>query len=135
MKSEPNVVAFEKLFPGSEHFISYYTGQAGTPRWNSKTLIHGRYILSMQFDITVDTAGTKVTAAAAPQFQLREVISAVPSPSGQTSITYNPASHRDFGPEEWKALETSGGDLSTLGIEVIRDQPVPNLAAVDWRGG
>jgi hypothetical protein len=133
VKSEPNVVAFEKLYPGAEHFISHLNGQAGTPRWNSKTLIHDRYVLTMQFDVSIDSSGTKVTAASQPQFYLVEVSGVTTSPGGQTSITYDGASQRQFGVQEWKALETSGGDLSSLGIEVTRDQPVPNLAA-HWKG-
>jgi hypothetical protein len=133
VKSEPNVAAFERLFPGSEHFISYYTGAYGTPKWNSKALIHGRYILTMQFDVAIDSGGTKVTAATSPQFYLVEVANVAPMPSGQTSITYTGASQRQFGLKEWKAIESSGGDLSKLGLNVVRDQPVPNLAA-NWRG-
>ena len=133
VKSEPNVVAFEKLYPGSEHFISYYTGENSTPRWNSRALIHGRYILTMQFDVSLDSLGTSATATTTPQFYLVEVANVTTAPSGQTSITYNGESQRQFGPKEWKALEASGGDLSTLGLNVIRDQPVPNLAA-NWRG-
>ena len=129
VKSEPNVVAFEKLYPGSEHFISYFTGRHGTPRWNSKALIHGRYVLTMQFDVSIDSSGTQVTAASAPQFYLVEVSSVTTSPGGQTSVSYNGGSQRQFGVEEWKTLEASGGDLSSLGAEVKRDQPVPNLAA------
>lgn len=66
VKSEPNVVAFEKLYPGAEHFISYFNGQAGTPRWNSKALTEVRYVLTMQFDGSIDSSGTQVTAASAP---------------------------------------------------------------------
>ena len=133
VKSEPNVVAFEKLYPGSEHFISHYAGSHGTPRWNSKALIHGRYVLTMQFDVSIDASGTKVTAASPPRFQLVEVASVTPSPAGQTSISYDGGSQRQFGAAEWKTLEATGGDIASLGIEVKRDQPVPNLPA-HWKG-
>lgn len=133
VKSEPNVAAFERLFPGSEHFITYYTGEHGTPKWNSKALIHGRYILTMQFDVSIDSGGTKLTATTVPQFYLMEVAGVVQTPGGQTSIMYNGESQRQFGLNEWKAIESSGGDLSTLGLNVVRDQPIPNLSAC-WRG-
>jgi hypothetical protein len=133
VKSEPNVMAFEKLYPNSEHFISYFTGTHGTPRWNSKALIHGRYVLTMQFDVAIDSSGTQVTAASPAQFVLVEVSSVTTPPSGQTSVSYDGTSQRQFGVQEWKALEASGGDLSSLGIAVKRDQPVPNLGA-HWKG-
>lgn len=133
VSSEPYVVAFDKLYPGSEHLISYFAGQHGTPQWNSKALIHGRYVLTMQFDVSIDSSGTQVTAASPPQFHLVEVSGVTTSPGGQTSISYDGAFQRQFGIQEWKTLEASGGDLSSLGIEVKRDQPVPNLAA-HWKG-
>jgi hypothetical protein len=133
VNGEPNVVAFDKLFPGSDHSISYYTGLAGTPRWNSKTLVHGRYVLTMQFDLAIDSSGTQVTAASTPQFHLVEVTSVATSPEGQKSISYDGASQRQFGVQQWKTLEASGGDLSVLGLEVKRDQPVHELPA-HWRG-
>jgi hypothetical protein len=128
VKSEPHVAAFEKLFPGSRHFITYYTGVSGTPRWNSKALIHGRYVLTMQFDVTIDRSGTQMTAASKPAYYLHEVSNVELLPDGRAFIRYKGESQREFGLKEWSALEAAGGDLSALGLNVKRDQPVPNLA-------
>ncbi len=133
VKSEPNAVAFEKVYPGSEHFISYYDDLHGTPRWNSKALIQGRYVLTMQFDISIEASGTVVNAVALPQYYLVEVSDVTTSPSGQTIISYDSKSQREFGLREWKALEANGGDISPLGIHMKRDQPVRGLAA-RWKG-
>jgi len=120
--SNPSVIAFQKLFPQANHFISHYTGEAGTPRWNSEALIHGRFTLTMQFDLTIDPSGTRVTAKSPPIYYLQEISSVQKLTNGQSVISYNPQSQREFGPREWKVLESAGGDLSVLGIKVNADQ-------------
>ncbi|CAN0460093.1 unnamed protein product, partial [Ectocarpus fasciculatus] len=124
VKSEPNVTAFERLYPGSEHFISYYTGTYGQPRWNSTTLIHDRYELTMQFDIDIDRAGTNVTAIEPPQFWLNERRHVQRLPDGRLSISYDPDGGAEFGPDDWKKLVASNGDLSVLGIGNVDKTPV-----------
>jgi len=114
VQTEPSVKAFVKMFPDSEHFITHYTGRAGPRTWNSHVLVHGRYKLTMQFDLTLDPSGVKVTATSAPKYYLNEVASVVVNASGQASISYEPDSARTFGPKEWKKLEAEKGDLSAL---------------------
>jgi hypothetical protein len=75
-----------------------------------------------------------VKAKSEPAYFLREVSAVDVLPDGRASLTYDGDSQRHFGPEQWKALERAGGDLSVLGFTVKREQPVPNLAA-HWRGG
>ena len=131
VKSEPSVVAFERLYPGSEHFISYYTGSYGQPRWNSKTLIYDRYELKMQFDIDIDPAGTTVTAIEPPQFWLNKRRHVQRLPDGRLSISYAPDGGSRFGPDEWKKLVASNGGLSVLEIGNVDRTPVaesPNPA-------
>lgn len=124
VKSDPNVSAFERLYPGSEHFISYYNGAYGQPRWNSQTIIHGRYELTMQFDIAIDHSGTKVTAIEPPQFWLGQRSHVQRLPDGRLSITYAPSGSAQFGAAEWKKLVASGGDLSVLGIGFVDKTPI-----------
>jgi hypothetical protein len=131
LTSEPDVVAFNNMFSTTDHFISYYTGEYGTPRWNSKALIHGRYVLTMQFDVTIDSSGTHIKSASPLFFNLTEVTSVTPLASGQTEIRYGDG--LQFGPNEWSILQQNGGDLSSLGIQVKKNQPVPNLPA-HWEG-
>ena len=87
----------------------------------ASAIIYGRYILSMQFNIAVDSAGTGVKATSDPEFFLREVSNISKLQNGQTSITYNTESEKQFGVEEWKVLQSHNGDLGSLGIAVQRD--------------
>ena len=127
VKSEPSVAAFAKVYPDAVHSIDYHRGRPGPPRWNSKVLVHGRYIVSMGFDVSIDASGSTLTATSAPQYGLSEVTDVSPGPAGTTAVSFEPTSQRQFDAALWKALEANGGDLATLGIEVKRDQPVANL--------
>jgi len=124
------------LFPDAEHFITHYKGKAGTmgesgPRiWNSHVLLHERYVLTMQFDMALGADGLKVIETGQPTDRLSEITGVKVAPSGQVSIMYGDSVQ--FGPNEWKALEASKGDLSAVGIRPKSGQPVPNLKA-NWR--
>ena len=124
VKSDHNVISFERLYPGSEHFISYYTGTYGQSRWNSKTLIHGRYELTMQFDIDIDRAGTTLTSIEPPQFWLNKRHHVQRLPDGRLSISYAPDEGANFGATEWQKLVAANGDLSVLGIAEVDSTPV-----------
>ena len=130
VKNQPDAKAFAQLFPASEHFITHYTGTKGPRVWNSHVLLHERYVLTMQFDMSLAADGIKVTATAPPKYYLHEVTSVTIAPSGQVSISYGESV--EFGPAEWKKLEAAKGDLSALGTKPKTDQPVQNLKA-NWR--
>jgi hypothetical protein len=72
LETIPYASEFNQFFPGSDNFISYYTGQAGEPIWNSKAGLYGRYILSLQVKITFDETRTKIIGLDDPQFYLSE---------------------------------------------------------------
>jgi hypothetical protein len=129
--TEPNVRSFDALFPNGEHFISYFTGLAGQPLWNSKAGLYGRYVLTMQFDVALDRKAGTLTASGQPEFHLVEVESITALPDGRAEIRYGPTQEQ-FGPVEWRKLVESGGDLSVLGIDVKKEQPVAGFEA-HWR--
>ena len=133
IKFEPNVAAFERLYPGADHKISYYSGELGTPRWHSKAMLHGRYILSMTFQVSITSSGTQVQGITEPKFYLREVSDVTPEPGGGARMTYD-GIYREFGLKEWDALVASDGDLSSIGVDAKPDKPVANLAT-HWRSG
>src|SRR5688572_26192209 len=132
VKNQPDAKAFARLFPQADHFISYYTGKMGPRTWNSRVLLHERYVLTMQFDAALDPSGNKVTATSAPKYHLSEVTEVTVAASGQVSISYGDS--LAFGPKEGKKLEGAKGDLAAIGIKVNANQPVPNLKA-HWRDG
>jgi hypothetical protein len=129
LKNEPNAAAFEKLFPGSDHFINHVGGNINQPQWNSRALLHERYIVYMRFRITSNSGG--VTAVGTPEFGVSEV-SAVNVTGTLVNTQFAPDSYKKFGPAEWRQLVASNGDLSVLGITPKTNQPVANLKG-NWR--
>ena len=123
-----------RLFPGSLHFISYYTGTHGNPIWNSKAGLYGHYILTMQMPITLEGWGRdRIGSHDSPTFFLVEVQSILPFPNGQTSINCGDT-QITFGLSEWEKLVESGGDLSVLGVKVKKDEKIPGFDE-HWQGG
>lgn len=131
LTSLENASQFEKLFPKSEHFISYYTAIYGTPTWNSKAGIYGRYVLTMQFEIKVDRNTYKVSAMGEPKFYLDEVTSVERLKDGRADIHYD-GIHIMFGQDKWQLLIQHNGDLSVFGITPKTDAPVSGFEAV-WK--
>lgn len=122
--SDPYISAFDRLFPDSEHFTSYYTGVYGQPRWNSETLLHGRYEFRMSFDIDIDRLGTKVTPIEPPVFSINPRRHVQLREGGSKSISYEPDGGLDFGPAEWELLVAADGDLTAIGMQAITDSPI-----------
>lgn len=121
--SIPSAAQFKALFPKSKHFISYYI-RGGSPKWNSKAGIAGRYVLTMQIPITLDRAIGRVTKYESPEFFLNEVISVLQGPDGRFSIRYG--RNIRFGMDDWQRFVASGGDLSIFGI-TTPIEPVPRF--------
>ena len=132
LKNQQDAKTFAQLFPDAEHFITHYTGTVGPRVWNSKALLHERYVLTMQFAMALDARGIQVTATAPPKFTVHEVTSVTVNPSGRVD-GFSYGGTVTFGPNEWKKLAAAKGDLSAVGMKPKTDQPVPHLKA-HWRG-
>ncbi len=126
-KEIPYVPEFIRLFPNSIHFYSYYTGEAGSPTWNSKAGLFGRYVLTMQIPVTFDSTRTTVKSYGAPKFYFVEMTRITPYANGSADIRYRPAAQRNFGEAEWKKFVEANGDWSVLDIKVVKDKPVPHF--------
>jgi hypothetical protein len=124
------VSEFVQLFPDASHLITHYTGDMGAPQWTSKIGLHGRYVLSVQLDIKFDWSRRHVCSYGPPEYHLREVESVEPQIDGTTHVRYVTSGQRDFGSDEWQLLYRAGGDLSSLGLEVIKDKPVSHFVRV-----
>jgi hypothetical protein len=129
--SIPRVAEFDRLFPGSIHFISYFTGTHGPPMWNSKIGLHGRYVLSMQMPIKFNLLRNRVTSFGEPKFYLQEVSEIQPSDNGVLAVRYQAS--QEFSLREWQALVRSGGDLHVIDPALRTESPVP-LFDTYWRG-
>jgi hypothetical protein len=113
----PCVQQFDRLFPSAEHFISYFTGTHGPSTWNAEVGLYGRYLLTMQVPIGLNAMHNRITSYGQPLFVLAEVKSV----SG--SVVTN-AGGMSFGPGEWQRVVDAGGDLSVLGMAMVKDQPI-----------
>jgi hypothetical protein len=56
----PDAQEFKNLFPSSSDFISYYTGEAGSPEWNS-TIENGELEIHAQMSLSLDAQRQNVT--------------------------------------------------------------------------
>lgn len=117
---------FEELFPGSHHFISYYSGTKGDPTWNSKTGLHGRYVLHVKFRIDFDEWRTHPIRQGEPKFLILEL-------DGIRPNGYSYTEHQlEFSLAEWMELVESGGDFDVIGYPMTKDQPLAGFEDV-WR--
>jgi hypothetical protein len=117
---------FEELFPGSHHFISYYSGTKGDPTWNSKIGLHGRYVLSVKFNIKFNESRTHPVRQGEPKFFIRELDDIRPNGFSYTDRQL------EFSLAEWIKLVESEGDFEVIGYPMIKDQPLDGFEGV-WR--
>jgi hypothetical protein len=133
LETIPSVKEFIDLYPDCDNYFSYFTGEAGTTTWRSRTGLYGRYILDMSVEVELDDSRSNVTAFGEPHFSLVEIRNINSGPEGSAEIFYTDCQLR-FGPKEWEKVVKTRGDLSVLGLEVVKDHPVPGFSA-HWRGG
>jgi hypothetical protein len=125
------VAEFDKLFPKSCSYFSYYTGEYGPPTWNSVTGLYGRYILSMEVPVVLTSDRSGIKTFGTPRWHLVEVASTSALENG--AFTYWAGdTQMEFGEQEWRKIADKGGDISVLGINAIKDKPVPDFERC-WR--
>lgn len=120
---DDHVKSFNSLFPKTNNFISYYTGEYGSSIWNSEVGLHDRYVLTMQFKIAINRDESKIKRTSEPDFHLVEVFDVSTFPNGTASIRYG-SLQLEFGDKEWGKIVDSGGDFSVIGANLITDKPV-----------
>lgn len=131
VKNVPVVAEFNRLFDGANNSISYYTGEYGSPEWNSKVGLYDRYVLTMQAKIELDEARTGIVSFGEPRFTLVEVEHLSRQPDGTHSISYA-GNQVNFGLAEWRKLVEAGGDFLAVGVTLHKDRPLPQFSVV-WK--
>ena len=121
---------FKKSFPLSRESFSSFTGKRGQPTLICMAGLYGRYVLRVDVEVTFDSSRTKVISYGDPIFCLVEVIGISALPDGRVAITSK--SIKEFGEELWKAIVEHGGDFSSVGIELTKDDPVPGFDQHWW---
>lgn len=121
----PAIAEFVELYPNATHFISYYTGQYGQPRWNSEVGLYGRYVLTVQCSIEFDWTRRHIESHGPLTFYLQEI-------TGIQGRSINHGQSSTFRLAEWDRLLESEGDLSILDMPITENKPIPGFDAV-WR--
>jgi len=117
---------FQELFPGALNGFTYYTGTSGDPRLYCQTALYDRYEFKMEVKIRFDKSRRKVEGYGEPTFHLSELGRITHTEGGGSYIEMGEL-QRDFGPQEWQRLYEARGDFSVLGIELVKNRPVPNF--------
>ena len=69
----PAAVQMEEIFGEVDHFITHYGFDAKPKPWNSEVHFGGRYVLTMQVDVTIDYTRNVITKVGNPIFVLYEI--------------------------------------------------------------
>ena len=112
----------DQLYADCRHFITYT--QADSPVFNSVAYFGGRYELTMQVPVDIQSA-TSGSMIGSPIFYLHEISSVTVLPGGQVNTSYSRG--LEFGPREWATVYSTNGNYSTIGFNVITT-PVANYA-------
>ncbi|MDA7920905.1 hypothetical protein N9B73_04030 [Verrucomicrobiales bacterium] len=115
----------ETLFDECRHFI-IYTGSESVSTWNATAYFDGRYQLTMQVPVEIESArlGTMIGE---PRFFLNEVDVVSLRDSGQVSVSYSRSFNFDV--DEWQKVFSSGGDFSSIGF-TLKTTAVPHFKKI-----
>ena len=126
----PYVVDFKETFPDARHFITHYSGYYGKPIWNSEVALYGHYQLTMQIQIEFDVSRTSIKNYGDPAFVLVEVAKIGKASNGNLLIEYNGNNERRFGLTKWNEIVKNDGDLSILGINLRKNEPITGFEKI-----
>lgn len=116
----PIAVQMETLFPGqTDHFITHYGIEDGLPTktWNSEAYFGGRYCLTMQIEVFVDSNRNTIRPSGEPTFYLEEIT------SFRGGVASNDGLHATFGEEKWQEIVRHDGDFMAAGFNLKKNSP------------
>jgi hypothetical protein len=116
----PIVADFDRLYPGSEHFVTHFTEAEGPPVWRSEAGIYGRYILDLELPIDIDKK-KNVKPRGDWTLKLREVREIGSLPDGRLNILMGETF--PIKPNDWERIKQNSGDIAPI-LPVHRDRPV-----------
>ena len=124
----PQAGEIEDLLGEADHFISY-SGPGVKQDWNTEVYFAGRYRLTMQVDVKVNSSSSKnLDVIGEPTFCLGEITRVEVAPNGSVRVfSDQPCQHAKFGVKEWNKVVQAKGDFSVVGVAIKKDQPVPNF--------
>ncbi len=124
----PQAAEIEDLLGEADHFISY-SGPGVKQDWNTEVHFAGRYCLTMQVDVKVDSSFSKIVEVIGePKFFLAEFTRVEVDADGRVGAgSDHPSQYAEFGVREWNKVVQAKGDFSVVGVPIKKHQPVPNF--------
>lgn len=110
---------FLGLYPDAKVDSMYSTGEHGTPTTQLRAAFYHRYVLTMQ----VQTYRTN----ARPHIDLIEAASIGQLADGRSDLRYGES--WTITPEQRDSLVKAGGDFSSIGITLKKNEPLPGFEA------
>jgi hypothetical protein len=116
---------FNRLFPGSQNIISYYTGVVGPSAWTSSIGLHGRYVFKVHLEVGFDETRTKIVSYGPPTFYLYE-LTKIDVKTNQNPVISN-TMVTTFDGNSWARFVQAKCDFSVLGITLQTNNPVEHF--------
>ncbi len=110
----------DRLFDDCRHYI-IYSGRDSVSTWNSVAFFGGRYELTMQVPVAIESA-RKGKMIGPPRYYLNEVSEVSVTRSGQVGASF--CNNLDFGPAEWKTVFEADGDFGAIGFRMTTGPPI-----------
>ena len=109
---------------GRVHF-SYYTGEYGDPIIRLEAIVERRYRVRVQMAVEFNDTRSQVVSYKDLAGSVEEIESVTRLGDGR--LLTRTGEVAGFGMEKWKELVKTGGDLSSVGIDVKRGQASPGI--------
>ncbi len=140
----PEARQIEEFYGEADHTISHSGDFGPRQKWTSNVYLHGRYWLAMQVDVRLNWSSSGVEEVIGePLFRLCEIDKIEHYANGGVGASFNGRAEVKFGKAEWAKVVAAKGDLSVLGIRIVKDDPIPDVDAYihakrkdiyqDWR--
>jgi hypothetical protein len=99
-----------------------YTSQGDVSLW-SQSYFYSRYSITFEADMTV--SGARVLSTKPGHVLLNEITEIVDH--GRERIETSFGKQWEISPAQWAAVYQAHGDFSAIGIDLKKDQPLPNF--------
>ena len=120
----PQSLEIERFFGEADHFISYFGFKTVANTWNTEVYFAGHYRLTLQVDVKISD-GTVVETISPAVFYLDEFERFELQANGQVMARIK--KNWTFNQADWKKVVSADGDLSVVGVDVVRDKPLEHF--------
>jgi len=119
-----NVVQqFSRLIPTAIHGVGHYEGVGSELKWRSVGGLYGRYVVRMQFPVSVSWLTGQMHKTGPAEFMIMEIDSVKTIPGGLRAISLT-SNKRSFSEPDWAQIVAASGDWSAIHFPMTKDAPV-----------